>query len=199
MPFTLGIVPARGGSKRIPRKNIRDFCDKPLIAWTLEAAKSSFINVTLVSTDDEEIAECARAYGGNVPFIRPPELATDTAPSVDVALHALNWFEDNFRTPDAIVLLQPTSPLRRTAHINAALDCFYDNKDDSLYSYSRKETGRGVPNGCIYITRRDVLKSRRIATSKAREWEMKEPMPDIDTEEDWKEAERLMRQRRPNV
>lgn len=119
----IALVPARGGSKGIPRKNVLPVGGKPLIAWTIAAALATpGISRVLVSTDDPEIAEVARAHGAEVPFLRPPELATDTATSLDVALHALDWLEKKeFKTPEYLLLLQPTSPLRQTADIVAAM------------------------------------------------------------------------------
>lgn len=118
----LAIVPARGGSKRLPGKNILPLGGKPLIAWTIGAARESgaFASV-LVSTDDETIAEEARRYGADVPWLRPAELASDTASSADVLRHALRWYEDVHGVVDAVVLLQPTSPFRTTESIRSAI------------------------------------------------------------------------------
>lgn len=117
----LAIVPARGGSKRLPRKNVLPLGGKPLIAWTIDAARASdcFVDV-LVSTDDIEIADAARAYGALVPWLRPAEFATDTARSIDVVLHALDWYERERSPVTGIMLLQPTSPFRTTATIRDA-------------------------------------------------------------------------------
>ncbi len=110
----LGLIPARGGSKGIPRKNLRELAGKPLIAWSIEAAlKSCEIDRVVVSTDDEEIAEAARKYGAEVPFMRPSELAQDDTPGICVQFHALEWLRDRQGyMPDYSLLLQPTSPLR---------------------------------------------------------------------------------------
>ena len=116
--MTLALIPARGGSKGIPRKNIRDIAGKPLIAWTIEAALAAKgIAQVVVSTDDEEIAEIARAWGAQVPFLRPAELATDEAPGIAPVLHAVEQLPQH----EALVLLQPTSPLRSVADIEAVL------------------------------------------------------------------------------
>lgn len=116
---TFALIPARGGSKGIPRKNIRPIAGKPLIAWTIEAALcSTRVAEVIVSTDDEEIAAVARAHGALVPFMRPASLAQDQSPSIDPVLHAL----DQLPQHQAVLLLQPTSPLRRTADIDACLD-----------------------------------------------------------------------------
>jgi CMP-N-acetylneuraminic acid synthetase len=121
----LAVVPARGGSKRLPRKNLRPLSGRPLIGWTLNAARKSdcFVDV-LVSTDDEEIAAFARAEGALVPWLRPASLATDTARSVDVVLHALDWYESENGSIIGVVLLQPTSPFRSAATIRRAVQHF---------------------------------------------------------------------------
>jgi CMP-N,N'-diacetyllegionaminic acid synthase len=119
----IAIIPARAGSKGLPNKNIRMFCGKPLIGWTIEAGLSSqYIDELIVSTDSQEIAEVARELGAVVPFIRPSELATDIATSMSVIDHALNFYKKTFdRTFDYIVLLEPTSPLRTTSDIDDAI------------------------------------------------------------------------------
>ena len=114
----LALVPARGGSKGIPGKNIIPLGGKPLIAWTIEAAKAvDTIDRLIVSTDDEAIAHVAQDYKCEVPFLRPPELAEDETAGIDVVLHALDEL-DYF---DVIVLLQPTSPFRTAAQIDEAI------------------------------------------------------------------------------
>jgi CMP-N,N'-diacetyllegionaminic acid synthase len=118
------LVVARGGSKSIPRKNIAPLAGKPLLAWTIDAAlRSKGAGRVVVSTEDEEIATVARQHGAETPFTRPESLAEDDTPTIPVVLHALNWLEENenFR-PDLVVLLQPTSPLRTTEDITAAID-----------------------------------------------------------------------------
>ena len=113
----LALIPARGGSKGLPGKNILPVAGRPLLAWSVDAARASrCIDRTVLSSDDETIMAAARACGCEVPFRRPAELATDTATAVDVVLHAL----DQLPGHDLIVLLQPTSPLRRAADIDAA-------------------------------------------------------------------------------
>lgn len=115
----LGFVPARGGSKGLPRKNILDLAGRPLIAWTLAAAAdSAYIDRCIVSTDDKEIAEVARQHGGDVPFLRPAELAGDSADTFDAIAHALAQVDGY----DILVILQPTSPLRLADDIDAALE-----------------------------------------------------------------------------
>jgi CMP-N-acetylneuraminic acid synthetase len=129
----LGIIPARGGSKGIPRKNIRPLCGKPLIVHTIEAAlQSRFLHRVIVSTDDEEFAWVARQAGAQVPFLRPAEYATDTASSISVVHHAMKWLEENqgFR-PDAIAILPPTSPLRTVEQIDQTVDLLWSSGLDS--------------------------------------------------------------------
>lgn len=121
----LAIVPARGGSKRLPRKNIMLLGGRPLINWTIDAALDSGVCIdVLVSTDDDEIASVARSAGAMVPWLRPPELATDTASSADVIAHALALYEQAHGTVDAVLLLQPTSPFRTSETIRAAVQTY---------------------------------------------------------------------------
>ena len=133
---TLAIIPARGGSKGIPRKNITMLNDKPLISYTINAAlKADAMTDIVVSTDDTEIADIARELGALVPFIRPLKLATDQSESAPVIEHTLYFMEEmrGFKY-DAIIMLQPTSPLRTSQHINDSISLF-DSKDcDSLVS-----------------------------------------------------------------
>lgn len=119
----LALVPARGGSKGLPGKNIRPLCGKPLIAWTIEKAlKSQYVDVVLVSTDSPEISAVAAQYGASVPFLRPPELATDTATSLSVVNHALDYYlTQQGKTFDYTLLLEPTSPLREDDDIDQAI------------------------------------------------------------------------------
>lgn len=120
----LGVVTARGGSKGVPRKNIRPLGGKPLLAWTLEAAKGARrLTRCVVSTEDEEIALVARAHGGDAPFLRPAELATDAAKTLPVLVHALEAVEKaDGKRYDWVLTLQPTSPFRTSADIDAILD-----------------------------------------------------------------------------
>lgn len=119
-PKILGIIPARGGSKGVPRKNIRLLAGKPLIAWTIEAAqKSLHISRLILSSDDEEILNTAIEYGCEVPFIRPSEYATDESSAVEVVIHAINSLPESY---DYVVYLQPTSPLKSSYDIDACID-----------------------------------------------------------------------------
>jgi CMP-N-acetylneuraminic acid synthetase len=133
---TLGVIPARGGSKSVPRKNIALVHGKPLIVYTIEAAqRSRLLTHFLVSSDDAEIMAVARQYGAPVPFVRPAELATDTAPSLPVVQHAVGEMERMHGiTYDYVVLLQPTTPLRLPEDIDAALEKLAATGADSVIS-----------------------------------------------------------------
>ncbi len=133
---TLAVITARGGSKGIPRKNIKDLGDKPLIAWTIEAAKQSqYLDDCVLSTDDVEIAEVAKKFGCRVPFMRPSELATDQAKTIPVVQHALNWLKENEGQEfDYVMILQPTSPFRTASDIDEAIKKAVDTNADSVMS-----------------------------------------------------------------
>ena len=134
----LGVVTARGGSKGVPGKNIRPLAGKPLIVWTIEAARGAAnVNRLILSTDDEAIADVGRSAGIEVPFMRPAELATDTAPTLPVLQHAVAHVEASGDRYDAILLLQPTNPFRTTALIEGAIERFSNTNADSLISVSR--------------------------------------------------------------
>lgn len=130
------VIPARGGSKRVPKKNVREIAGKPLIAHAIEqAADAEAIDQTIVSTDDEEIAAAAEEYGGTIPFERPAELATDEAKSPPVIEHALDWIESTGESPSIVVMLQVTTPLRIPGDIDGAIEKLRDNPDaDSVVS-----------------------------------------------------------------
>jgi CMP-N-acetylneuraminic acid synthetase len=132
----VALIPARGGSKSIPHKNITPLAGRPLLAYTAEAAQESrYLTRILLSTDDEAIAQVGRECGIEVPFKRPPELARDYTTSLAVAQHTIRWLEehDNWK-PDILVLLQPTSPLRRSHHIDEALDRMLEAGADTVVS-----------------------------------------------------------------
>jgi len=118
----IAIIPARGGSKRLPGKNIKLLADKPLIAWTIEAAlESKVFDHVFVSTDCDEIAQVAKTFGAEVPFLRPAEIATDTATTNDVVTHLVEWFEKEYnRAVTTVAILQPTSPLRNAKNVQEA-------------------------------------------------------------------------------
>lgn len=217
---TLALIPARGGSKGIPKKNINLFFGKPLIAWTIEAAlKCPQIDRVVVSTDSLEIAEIAAQYGAEVPFIRPPYLSTDEASTIDVVMHA---FESTEKF-DSIVLLQPTSPLRTHEDIGHCLEyaislqassvvavCEAAINPNLLYSISVQNTlmpfienqisnrRQDYPtyyqiNGSIYYARMDwLLRQRKFIGIGSYAFVMPpERSIDIDTPYDWRLAEFL--------
>lgn len=124
------VIPARGGSKGVPRKNIKVLGDKPLIQYTIDAAKGVFDEEFIcVSTDDFEIKSVVEQLGLKVPFLRPNELASDTAGTYEVLLHAISYYESKGYFPDTLILLQPTSPFRTSAHIKEALKLYHESID----------------------------------------------------------------------
>lgn len=147
---TLALIPARGGSKRLPGKNIKELGGLPLIAWTIIAAlESDSCTEVLVSTDDEEIAEISIKYGATVPWLRPADLSSDTALSADVAIHAVEAFEKAQGAVDALVLLQPTSPFRTSDSISRALKLFREH--DSLKPLVSVTRANVHPSWCFYL------------------------------------------------
>lgn len=131
----LAIIPARGGSKGIPRKNLAELGGRPLIAWTIAAARTSLgLNRIIVSTDDADIAAIAKEYGAEAPFLRPADIAGDTASAHDVIRHALDYFNAAQEQYDAVAYLQPTSPFRRGDQISEALALFSQLSPDTLVS-----------------------------------------------------------------
>jgi CMP-N,N'-diacetyllegionaminic acid synthase len=221
----LVLIPARGGSKGIPRKNIKPLAGKPLIAWTIDAAKqANVVDRIVVTTEDEEIAAVARAFGAEVPFMRPPDLATDETPGIEPVLHALK------RLPDYewVLLLQPTSPLRTHRDIEAIWQLCQSSAAPSAVSitevskhpywmYAEDDQGRLRPfiSGRPDITRRqDLLAAYALngALYLAKtEWLLQQGgfigpetvgyvMPpersaDLDTEQDWRWVEFLIGQK----
>ncbi len=139
----MAVITARGGSKGVPRKNIRDLSGKPLIAWSIEAAKNSrYVDRIIISTEDTEIRDISLEYGAEVPFLRPRELAEDNSSSVDVVLHVIGKLEKDYNyTPDYILLLQPTSPLRNEVHIDDSIEALLEKGSgfDSLISVTELE------------------------------------------------------------
>jgi N-acylneuraminate cytidylyltransferase len=146
----LALVTARGGSKRVPGKNLRPLGGRPLIEWTLHAARDlPGVSDVLVSTDDDEIAALARKAGALVPWLRPAELASDTAGSVGVCLHALDWYEPERGALDGLLLLQPTSPFRRRETLVRAIGLFGDRQRRPVVSVSPAESH---PMWCFRVT-----------------------------------------------
>ncbi|MET2984686.1 acylneuraminate cytidylyltransferase family protein [Aureibaculum conchae] len=131
----LGIIPARGGSKGVKKKNIKHLGNKPLLVYTIEVAEASALTDVIVSTDDEEIAKVAKEYGGKVPFLRPEELATDNAKAIPVIQHALVEAEKLYgKEYDAVMMLQPTTPFKIVEDINNAIAIMQNSNCDSVIS-----------------------------------------------------------------
>ena len=180
----LAIIPARGASKRLPNKNILDFAGKPLIAWTIDAAlKSKCITNVIVSTDDAQIASIAKKFGAKVPFLRPDSLATDESTTIDVVVDLVSKLSNKYKY---IALLQPTSPLRTSQHIDESFEQLGDkdavvsvvktehpiewcntlssnkNLDNFINGTVRNKRSQDLPeryriNGAIYIIKTDIL------------------------------------------
>lgn len=211
----LALIPARGGSKGIPRKNIKLLGGKPLIAWTIDAAKQArCIDRIVVSTEDEDIAKVALECGADVPFLRPPELAADDTPGIAPVLHAL----EQLPMFDWVLLLQPTSPLRSVADIEGIVNFCLERGASSAVSicevskhpywmYQRDQSDRLQPllsnrpeiprrqdlppvytlNGALYLARTDWLQDRKsFIDSETLGYVMpNERSVDIDTLQDW--------------
>jgi CMP-N,N'-diacetyllegionaminic acid synthase len=139
----LGIIPARGGSKGIPNKNIVDLCGKPLIAWSiktgLELIENNILSRCIVSTDNKKIAGISEDYGAEVPFFRPAYASTDKAKSIDYVMHALNEFEKKNEVYDAVMILQPTSPQRNIKAISNSINKFIYSNSNSLISCYKED------------------------------------------------------------
>ena len=190
----LVLITARGGSKRVPGKNIRRLGDKPLVVWSIDAAKGiSNICDIIVSTDDVAIAKVCSEAGAFVPWIRPKELSSDTSSSVDVALHALDWYEAHNGKVDGLLLLQPTSPFRTSKHILEAISLYESSDCEMVVSvkktksnpyfnlFEEKESGnlelskkgnftsrQSAPityeyNGAIYIFSKETIQTKQFS------------------------------------
>ncbi|MGV8934441.1 MAG: pseudaminic acid cytidylyltransferase [Gallionellaceae bacterium] len=131
----IAVIPARGGSKRIPRKNIKPFCGKPMIAWSIEAAlQSACFDQVIVSTDDDEIAEVARQYGAQVPFIRPAELSDDHTGTIPVIRHAIEWFQAQGQAPAQVCCLYATAPFVSVDDLRRGLAVLTDTGSDYAFA-----------------------------------------------------------------
>lgn len=181
----LAIIPARGGSRRCPRKNVREFCGKPLLQWSVEQARASrYVDQIVVSTEDEEIAELAVWVGAFV-LSRPPELATDEASTEEVVMQVC------CETPWAqvVVLLQPTSPLRLPVDIDRCIALATEGGHCVSFGPDFK------PNGAVYVWARELIMPRVPFVTEPRRYFMPaERSLDIDTPEDFERAERVARE-----
>ncbi|HEX6125234.1 MAG TPA: acylneuraminate cytidylyltransferase family protein [Pyrinomonadaceae bacterium] len=225
----LGLITARGGSKGVRRKNVRLLHGKPLLAYAIQASLSSLsINRTIISTEDEEIAQVGRKFGAEVPFIRPAELAQDTTPMFPVVEHALLALREQGDNYDAVCLLQPTNPLRRPSDIDACVTMLAESDADSVISvlpvppeynphwvYWRGNdgglsisTGQKEPvsrrqdlpeavhrDGTVYVSRAaTILCGKSLYGDRVLGYEVDPNYSvNIDTEDDWKEAEARLR------
>lgn len=173
----LAIIPARGGSKGVPSKNIRVVAGKPLIAWTIkEAKKSEYIDQLILSSEDDEIIAVAKAFGCQAPFVRPMELARDETPGIVPIKHAINFYLNNGVYFDYIICLQCTSPLRMVNDIDGAIELAFKSNADSVVSvcesehspyWMKKVDERGcvsnfIDDGMKYTRRQDLPKVYRI-------------------------------------
>ena len=131
---TIAVIPARGGSKRIPHKNIKNFCGKPIIAYSIEAAKKSHLfDKIIVSTDDEQIAQVARQYGAEIPFIRPKKLADDFTGTHPVVRHAIEWFKDQNIFFQYVCCIYATAPFIQMEHLTEAFEKLVSSKKDYVF------------------------------------------------------------------
>jgi N-acylneuraminate cytidylyltransferase len=131
----IAVIPARGGSKRVPRKNIREFCGKPMIAWSIDAARASgCFDDIIVSTDDEAIATVARDAGASVPFMRPAGLSDDHTPTVPVIAHAVRWLNEQGRQPGQVCCIYATAPFLQAEDIRRGLDILQQGSADYAIS-----------------------------------------------------------------
>lgn len=224
---TLAVIPARAGSKRLPNKNQLSFLGKPLIMWTVDFAMNfGGFDLVMVTTDSPEIADLARNAGAHVPWLRPVELASDTATSIDVVLHAVENVNSQCNKFERVALLQPTSPIRlpeRWLQASEYLDegapaavgvhaasshpywtYFMDEKGELSPCFPHGITTRSqdlphafVPNGALYLTGIESLRTHRSFTphgSRGVVCAERFESIDIDTAEDWSEAELLIRE-----
>lgn len=219
----LVVIPARGGSKKLPGKNIKNLCGKPLIAYSIDVARAfTFDENICISTDDQKIIDVVENYGLHVPFIRPLELATDMAATNDVLLHAVDFYEKKGLHFDKLLLLQPTSPLRKVKEVKEAIELYHDDIDmvvsvteshapavlcneneDGFINliYNKKACGRQEVqtlyefNGAIYVINIQALKDKGLGgfTKRIKYVMPKESSVDVDDIYDFKLVESLLR------
>ncbi len=198
------LIPARSGSKRLPRKNLNIICGKPLIAWSIQAAKqSSYVKKIFVSTDSKEIAEISKFYGALVPRLRDKSLSQDNTTSYETALDFSEYFYENGDDGE-MLLMQPTSPLRFASHINDFMKMVRDNNSKQcvavrdvtkyfLLANQKFESNKKVyiPNGSMYYSKISILKKEKKFVSKNADHFIMDAFHsiDIDTQDEWNIAE----------
>ena len=216
---SLVIIPARGGSKGIPHKNIKPLAGKPLIYYTIDCARQLVPDDDIcVSTDDPEIIKCVEDYGLKIPFVRPAELATDTAGTYEVLLHALDFYEKQGKEYDSIILLQNTSPFRTAKHVeedmvvsvkettsNPYYNCFEEDsngflhisKGDGLFTRRQDVPKAYEYNGAIYIINPNSLKEMPLGRFTKRVKYVMDDLHSVDLDHmiDWKFAELIIKER----
>jgi N-acylneuraminate cytidylyltransferase len=222
---TLFVIPARGGSKGLPGKNIKELCGKPLIAYSIDVAREFVDDEHIcVSTDSEEIKQVVESYGLSVPFLRPDYLATDTATTNDVLVHAVNFFKEKGCEYKKLVLLQPTSPLRTSQDVQGTIE-LYRNDIDMVVSvmkshapavlcsenddgfvelvYNKNAAGRQLLqdmyefNGAVYVINIQALLDKGLAkfTKRVKYVMSKEHSVDIDDIYDFYQVETIIKNR----
>ena len=162
----LAVIPARGGSKRIPRKNIKPFCGKPMIAWSIAAAlESECFDAVVVTTDDAEIADTARQYGAIVPFMRPDELSDDYTGTIPVIQHAIEWHRKNGQAPEDVCCIYATAPFIRAEDIRQGLTVLRETGSDyafsvTSYAFPIQRAVRITPQGRIEMFQPEHFNTR---------------------------------------
>lgn len=218
----LAVIPARGGSKRIPRKNIKLFCGKPMIAWSIEAAlQSGCFDEVIVSTDDSETADVARQWGADVPFMRPAALSDDHTGTTPVVCHAIKWFQQTNREPSQICCIYATAPFVQTSDIQCGLKVLESTGADYVfpvtsYAFPIQRAIRITPGQRVQMFHPEYFNTRsqdleeawhdagQFYWGKTQAWLAYKPLfspdaasiilpryrvQDIDTPEDWEQAE----------
>ncbi len=221
-PTICAIIPAKGVSTRIPGKNLKDLCGKPMLAYILETAKSAKgIDRVIVSTDSTDVQEVSKKYGAEAPFIRPKALTEDQVTTREVLQHALDWLEENENyVPDYVLLLYPTSPLLKKERIEEAIKLAQDRDSDSVFSgsydkghywiedeggwvrfYPKKQLNSQwqiplfVENGAIYLTKSKFMKRQYVADKADVVVMSPDENIDVDYPEDFAKVEAIIKSR----
>lgn len=221
-PSVWAIIPAKGVSTRIPGKNLKDLCGKPMLAYILETAKAARgIDRVIVTTDSEDVREIALRYGAEVPFLRPSELSEDHVTTREVLAHALSWFKENEEVvPDYALLLYPTSPLLKKERIEEAIAIAHERGSDSVISgsldkghywieveggwtrlYPQKQVNSQyqiplfVENGAIYLTKSEIMRRQYVADKADVVVMDADENIDVDYPEDFKRVEDILKGR----